>query len=99
MMPEGAGAAAGSQQGQEPAVWAVHEPALLPEILIKQKCHTDRLPCLYFKLAKSYGFITHQNTTNIYIKYQQQDLQESPSIHFKMFQFLDVIFMSVVAVS
>lgn len=99
-MVEGAGTDAASKQGQEQAIWAVHEPALLPEILIKQKCHTDRLGCLYFKLAKSYEFIIYQNTMNIYIKCQQQDLQESPTIHFKMFQFLDLIFIiSIILVS
>lgn len=100
MMPEGSGTAAGSEQGQEEAMWAVREPALLPEILIKQKCHTDRLGCLYFRLAKSYKFIIYQNTMNAYIKCQQQDLQESPTIHFKVFPFLDFIFItSIIPVS
>lgn len=100
MMLEGAGTATGSEQGQEQAMWAVHEPALPPEILIKQKCHTDRLGCLHFKLAKSYEYILYQNTMKVYIKCQQQDLQESPTIHFKMFPFLDLIFiMSIIPVS
>lgn len=99
-MPEGAGTAAGSEQWQEQAVWAVHELALLPEILIKQRCHADRLGCLYFKLAKSHELVVYQNTMNIYIKGQQQDLHDSPTIHLKMFQFLDLTFiMSIIHVS
>lgn len=80
---KGAGTAMGSKQGEEQAMWAVWELALLAEVLVKGKLSYQQTGVSLFLnllnlVSLSYSSDRHiLHAMNINIKCQQQNLQES----------------------